>query len=83
MTNETLCDLTALEMRSLLDSGKVSSRELLAAHLRRIEEVNPELNAIVTLTPEIAHQRALAADDAQAKGESLGLLHGLPMLIRT
>ena len=66
-------------MRSLLDSGKVSSRELLAAHLRRIEEVNPELNAIVTLTPEIAHQRALAADDAQAKGESLGLLHGLPI----
>lgn len=79
MTNETLCDLTALEMRSLLDSGKVSSRELLAAHLRRIEEVNPELNAIVTLTPEIAHQRALAADDAQVKGESLGLLHGLPI----
>ena len=66
-------------MRSLLDSGKVSSRELLAAHLRRIEEVNPELNAIVTLTPEIAHQRALAADDAQVKGESLGLLHGLPI----
>ena len=66
-------------MRSLLDSGKVSSRELLAAHLRRIEEVNPEVNAIVTLTPEIAHQRALAADDAQAKGESLGLLHGLPI----
>ena len=66
-------------MRSLLDSGKVSSRELLAAHLRRIEEVNPELNAIVTLTPEIAYQRALAADDAQAKGESLGLLHGLPI----
>ena len=66
-------------MRSLLDSGEVSSRELLAAHFRRIEEVNPELNAIVTLTPEIAHQRALAADDAQAKGESLGLLHGLPI----
>ena len=66
-------------MRSLLDSGKVSSRELLAAHLRRIEEVNPELNAIVTLTPEIAYQRALAADDAQARGETLGLLHGLPI----
>ena len=66
-------------MRSLLDSGKVSSRELLAAHLKRIEEVNPELNAIVTLTPEIAYQRALAADDAQARGETLGLLHGLPI----
>ena len=66
-------------MRSLLDSGEVSSRELLAAHLRRIEEVNPELNAIVTLTPEIAYQRALAADDAQARGETLGLLHGLPI----
>ena len=66
-------------MRSLLDSGEGSSRELLAAHFRRIEEVNPELNAIVTLTPEIAYQRALAADDAQARGETLGLLHGLPI----
>ena len=66
-------------MRSLLDSGEVSSRELLAAHFRRIEEVNPELNAIVTLTPEIAYQRALAADDAQARGETLGVLHGLPI----
>ena len=51
MIDETLCDLTAIEMRALLAEGEISSRELLAAHLARIEKVNPELNAIVTLIP--------------------------------
>jgi len=79
VTNEPLCELTAIEMRSFLESGEVSARELLAAHLERIEKVNPELNAIVTLIPEAAYERALEADDAQARGEKLGLLHGLPI----
>ena len=79
MIDETLCDLTAIEMRTLLAEGEISSRELLAAHLARIEKVNPELNAIVTLIPEQANESAARADDAQANGESLGVLHGLPI----
>jgi len=79
VTTEPLCDLTAQEMRSLLDSGEVSARELLAAHLEQIGQVNPGLNAIVTLIPEIAYEKALEADEAQARGEKLGLLHGLPI----
>ena len=79
VTNEALCDLTAIEMRSLLSAGDLSARELLGAHLERIERINPSVNAIVTLVPELATDRALKADEAFANGESLGLLHGLPV----
>ncbi|WP_419841981.1 amidase [Candidatus Poriferisodalis sp.] len=74
-----ICGMTATQMAAMLANGAISARELLAAHLARIEQVNPALNAIVTLTPELAAARATAADEAHARGESLGLLHGLPV----
>ena len=74
-----LVDLQAVEMAAMLASGDVSARELLDAHLDRIERVDSAVNAIVTLVPEIARERAAAADAAHAKGESLGVLHGLPI----
>ncbi|WP_419946415.1 amidase [Candidatus Poriferisodalis sp.] len=74
-----VCGLAATQMATMLAAGEISARELLAAHLARIEEVNPALNAIVTFTPELAAVRAAAADEAHARGESLGLLHGLPV----
>ena len=74
-----ICGLTAIEMATMLANGEVSARELLAAHQERIELVNPALNAIVTFTPELATERAAAADEAHARGDSLGLLHGLPV----
>ena len=67
-------------MRGLLTAGDVSARELLAAHLERIDRINPSVNAIVTLVPELAAKRALKADEAFARGESLGILHGLPVV---
>lgn len=67
-------------MRGLLTAGDVSARELLAAHLERIDRINPSVNAIVTLVPELAAERALKADEAFARGESLGILHGLPVV---
>lgn len=74
-----LCSLPALEMASLLSAGEISARELLRAHLERIDTINPVVNALVTLIPEFALERAAAADQAHARGESLGLLHGLPV----
>ena len=74
-----VCGLTATEMAAMLANGEISARELLAAHLERIDQVNPALNAIVTFTPELAAERAAAADEAHASGESLGPLHGLPV----
>ncbi len=74
-----ICGLPATQMAAMLADGEISARELLAAHLERIDQVNPALNAIVTFTPELAAERAAAADEAHARGESLGLLHGLPV----
>lgn len=49
------------------------------AHLARIARVNPQLNAIVTLDEQRALAGAASADDRQAAGEPLGVLHGLPI----
>lgn len=60
-------------------AGRLSAREVMHAHLARIERVNPRVNAIVTLHAEQALAAAAAADEAQARGEPLGPLHGLPV----
>ena len=73
------CFLTALEMARLIRTGQISAREVMAAHLGRIEAVNPRVNAIVTLTAEQAMREASAADEEQARGRLRGVLHGLPV----
>jgi amidase len=76
---DELCDLTAAELASRIRRKQVSAREVLAAHLARIERVNPKVNAIVTLVPDRAMADAAKADEAQARGAELGSLHGLPV----
>ncbi|MFI7532328.1 amidase [Streptosporangium sp. NPDC049376] len=71
--------LTALEMLELLRTRQVGAVELLRAHLRRIEEVNPRVNAIVTLAAERALAEAEQADRDLARGHPRGPLHGLPV----
>ena len=51
----------------------------MAAHLARIERINPKVNAIVTLLAEQGTELAAAADERLARGEDVGLLHGLPI----
>lgn len=70
--------MSAIEMARLIHSKKLSAREALADHLKQIERVNPQVNAIVTLVPDLATKAAAAADEAQARGAKLGPLHGLP-----
>lgn len=70
--------LSAVEMARLIRAKKLSAREALAAHLKQIERVNPKVNAIVTLTAEMAAKAAADADEMQARGAKLGPLHGLP-----
>ncbi len=71
--------MSAIEMAGLIRAKKLSAREALAAHLKKIERVNPKVNAIVTLVPEMAADAAAKADEMQAHGEALGPLHGLPV----
>ncbi len=73
---------SATELAAALRRREVSSRELLELYLGRIEKHNPALNAVVTLDAERARARAAAADQALARGESWGPLHGLPITIK-
>ena len=74
-----LCEMTAVELAGRLRKKEVSAREVMAAHLARIERVNPKVNAIVTLVAEQAMADAARADDTLARGGTLGVLHGLPV----
>jgi amidase len=73
---------TAAELTQALRDRKISSRELLAYLLDRAGELNPELNAIVAWDTERAQAEAAAADEAAARGEFAGPLHGLPMTVK-
>jgi amidase len=69
---------SATELAGLVRSREVSARELVEAHLRRIEQVNPLINAVVQLDADRALDAARSADEAFAGGASLGPLHGVP-----
>jgi amidase len=74
-----ICFLTAVEMAGLIRRKKLSAREVMTAHLKQIDRVNPKVNAIVTLVAEQALENARKVDELQAKGTTLGPLHGLPV----
>jgi amidase len=78
-TDSSVCFMSAIEMAGEIRAKKLSAREALAAHLKQIERVNPKVNAIVTLVPDMAADAAAKADEMQARGEKLGALHGLPV----
>jgi amidase len=74
---------SATELLELLDSGALSSVELLDHYLGRVERLNPDLNAIVTLDVERARDAARHADDQRTRHpDGLGPLHGLPFTIK-
>jgi amidase len=79
MTGDDLCDLTAVALAARIRRKQVSAREVMTAHLARIDRVNPKINAIVTLVADRAMAGAKAADELQARGGALGPLHGLPV----
>src|SRR5207302_1444292 len=78
-TAPSVCFLSTVGMARMIRTKKLSAREALAAHLKQIERVNPEVNAIVTLVAEMAADAAAKADEMQAHKETLGPLHGLPV----
>jgi amidase len=78
-STDDLCTRPATELAALVRDREVSARELMDAHLDRIERLNPALNAIVTLDADGARAAADAADAALAAGEDVGPLHGLPV----
>jgi len=79
MSSSEICFKTATELVRLVRDRELSAREVMEAHLAQIDRVNPAVNAIVTLLPERALKQADAADEALARGEDVGPLHGLPI----
>jgi amidase len=79
MTSSEICFKSANLLAGMIRHRDVSVREVMEAHLARIEEVNPKVNAVVTWIPEEALRQARLADEALARGEDPGPLFGLPM----
>lgn len=82
MTDVCLTRKSARDLARLIRTGAVSPVDVLDAHLAVIDEINPKLNAIVTLVAEQARDHARAAETAVVKGGPLGALHGLPVAIK-
>jgi len=75
--------LSAVSMAEQIRRKELSPVELLEAHLTRIEELNPKLNAFVQVDAEGARQQAQLAEAAVGRGEELGPLHGIPLSIKS
>ncbi len=75
-----LCDLSARTLLDLQRKKELSAVDILNAHLSRIEAVNPQVNALVTIADESAlRSRAAEIDTLWARGVWQGPLHGLPV----
>jgi amidase len=79
---QALATATARQLEDELRARRVSSRELLETYLTRVDQLGPATNAVITLDREQAYAAAARADDAAARGEWLGPLHGLPITIK-
>jgi amidase len=77
-----LTSLSAVALRALLLSREISAVELLDACIARIDTLNPYVNAITATSFERARAEARAADTALARGDAVGMLHGLPIGIK-
>ena len=73
---------TATQIAADIRNKKVTSREVVEAHLQRIAEVNPKINAIVRVLADEALAGADLADAAVRAGTKLGPLHGVPMTVK-
>jgi amidase len=73
---------TAVEIAAAIKEKKASAEEVMTSHLARVDAVNDRLNAITVRLDAEALADARAADAAQAAGEPLGPLHGVPVTIK-
>ena len=76
---QELTFMTARDLARCIRERDISAVEVMRAHLDQIARVNPIVNAIVTLLPDRAMAGAHAADEALARGNDVGPLHGLPI----
>lgn len=73
---------STVELAAAIANRKISAVEALDAHLAQIDSHNEAVNAVISLDREGARERAKKADQAQARGETLGPLHGVPFTLK-
>ena len=79
--DDLLTSLTAKRLAQMVRRREVSPVELMQAHLERIEQLNPRLNAVVTLAPD-ALEQARRAEAVVMRGVPLQPLHGVPLTVK-
>ena len=82
MLDETWAVVPALDQLEAIASRRIKSTELVALYYDRIARLDPDLNAFVLPTRELAESQAVAAEKRISRGERLGLLQGLPISIK-
>ncbi|MDP9824249.1 amidase [Nocardioides massiliensis] len=82
MSSDITCFSTAREMAAAVAARRISARELLELHLERIDAVNGDVNALVSIDPDRARAAADEADARTMSGAPLGPLHGLPYAVK-
>jgi amidase len=73
---------TASQLAQMIRDREVSALEVVDAYLKQIERHNQKINAIATLDAEKAIKRAKEADQALARSENWGALHGVPITVK-
>ena len=79
---DDLTFLSASTLAGLIRDGQTSSEEVVRAHLERIGQINPTINAVVVVMDESALAEARRLDDEQRRGNIAGPLHGVPVTIK-
>ena len=82
MNEEDLGFMPATELAPMIRQKKISPVEVMATIIKRIERLEPKINAMAAFGPELAMKHARAAEDALMKGGAIGPLHGLPVTIK-
>ena len=82
VASDEITRMGAAEIARRIAAGDLSCCEVLESHIRRIESVNPRINALVVPLFERARREAIAADAARDRGEPLGKLHGVPFTVK-
>jgi len=87
MSNSDLTSLSISEAKNQMDRGHLSPLELTHAHIERIDKLDGMLNSYITVTSEIALERAKQADQelvrgSRSNGKPLGRLHGIPIALK-
>jgi len=82
MSADDLTRMTAADLAAAIAAGEVSAVEVTRAHLDRIEDVDPRVNAFLHVAADEAVRAAGAVDERRAAGEPLGPLAGVPLALK-